>query len=55
MGLEGLDAKDPAPAEVALGFACVARGYRPVVAYGFDAVGNGRRGIHFTSYLSHLP
>ena len=45
MGLEGLEAKEPAPAEVTLALARVAHEHRAIVADGLDAVGHGRHRI----------
>ena len=53
--LEGLEAEDPTPAEVALALARVAHEHAAVVADCLDAVGHGRYWIDFASYLSHLP
>ena len=55
MGLKGLEAEDPTPAEVTLALARVAHEHRAIVADGLDAVGHGRHRIYFASYLSHLP
>ena len=46
MGLKGLEAEDPAPAEVTFGFARVAHEHRAIVADGFEAVGHGRYRIN---------
>ena len=54
MGLKGLEAEGPAPAEVTLGLARVAHEHRAIVADGLDAVGHGRHRVYFTSDLSRL-
>ena len=53
MGLEGLEAKGPAPAEVTHAHARIAHERRAIVADGLGAVGHGRRWIGFASYLPH--
>ena len=55
MGLEGLEAVDPAPTEVASALARVANEHATVVADGLDAVGHCRHRIDFASYLPRLP
>ena len=55
VSLEGLEAEDPTPAEVALALARIAHEHRAIVADGLDAVGHGRHRIYLASYLSHLP
>ena len=46
MGLKGLEAEDPTPAEVTLALARVAHEHRAIVADGLDAVGHGRHRIY---------
>ena len=53
VGLKGLEAEGPTPAEVTFALARVAHEHRSVVADGLDAVGHGRHRIDFASYLSH--
>ena len=54
VGLGGLEAEDPTPAEVTFGFARIAHEHRAIVTDGLEAVGHGRYRIDFASDLSHL-